>query len=107
MPLKNSTSVARKTQMPRVAASACWGIVANGGSGRGAGIAASAINGAVLRDRDAGRGVIFVRAGGDGRGAQEIILGRRRFRLPFEPGRLPWIGRSARPPQQRPGQVEQ
>src|SRR5947208_3233809 len=107
MPLKNSTSVARNTQMPRVAASACCGIVANCGSGRGTEIAGSSINGAVLSDRDAGVGVVFVGTSRHGRGVREIMLGRWRLRLPFEPGRLPRVGHGAPPAEERPGEVEQ
>src|SRR5438874_4653796 len=107
MPLKNNTSVARNTQMPSVAASACCGIVANCGSGRGTESAGSGIHRAVLRDRDAGIRVVFVGASRYGRGVRKIMLGRWRLRLPFEPGCLPWVGRGARSAEERPGQVEQ
>src|SRR5947209_18441629 len=91
MPLKNKTSVARNTQMPSIAASACCGIVANCGSGRGAGSAASGIGRAVLRDTGAGLRVVLIGSGRDDGGAREIVLRRRRTRLPFEPRRLPGV----------------
>src|SRR5438046_10006226 len=106
MPLKNSTSVARNTQMPSVATSACCRIVANCGSGCAVGTDASGIDRAVLRDAAAGLGVVIVRAGGDGRGPREVVFRRRRTRLPFEPGRGPRVRQGAWAAQRGPGHVK-
>src|ERR1044071_431850 len=107
MPLKNSTSVARNTQMPSAAVSACCRIVANCGSGCAAGSNASGIDRAVLRDAAAGLRVVMVGTGRDDRGAREIVGGRRRACLPFEPGRGPRVWQRAGTAQQRPGQNKQ
>src|SRR5690348_11806074 len=94
---KNITSVAMNTHMPSSAVSLCCSIVAYCGSG-----ASLRMDGAVLRDEAAIFGIVLVGRRLHDRGAREIVLGRRRARLPFEAGGAPGVGRGALAPEQRP-----
>ena len=51
--------------------------------------------------------VIIIWIGIDARRPQEILLRRRRRRLPFEAGRLPRIVRRPRAEFQRPGEIDE
>src|SRR5690349_8971993 len=95
-PPKNSTSVARNTQMPSSATSCCWRRSTNWKAAWGS---------RILRTRLAFDAVV-VRIAPHFDCALEIVRGRRRRGLPFKTRRLPGVGWRTLAEKDRPREVE-
>src|SRR5437588_1946660 len=96
---KKRTSVARKVHIPSVAASFCCGIASN--------CSCSAAWTSAMDHLLLSFGRVLIRRMINDRNFLEIMLSRRRGRLPFETGRVPGIGGRALAVFERPDEIDQ
>src|SRR5579885_3371228 len=111
---KNITSVARKTHIPRAAVSCCWPRSRNCSSSvwRTRNESSTTARSSGVRTASSGLilgllQVVLVGPADDNGGFGEILLGRRRRRLPLQAGGAPRVRPRRRPVPERVEQVAQ